>query len=404
MGIGDREYAAKLPRSKSKGVPDIFPWGTGPLPPKSENLSGTEATDKRVRGDQLILSDYRDDFPYTAPVGSFSPNRFGLFDLGGNVSEFCEDIWDTQNDSRIKRGASFKDGNRELFLSSFRNGLPHDSRDKDLGFRVVLAPVAAPAEKSASPAAATPAPAKPIPAATPHPTTTPAASTLAATSSGPAFRQAKPSKLPQLTALRVEHLHNAERLTAPLTAEYYRRLESLKQQFTREGKLKEAVAVDTEIKKGPASPDEPEELTQRRNEHLSAVQRAIAPLNSAYVQKLEAMKTQYTREGKLEVALIIDAELAEVRRQVLSNELALISASYGVIGSSLVADVTETIANAMNSGSPTVRLTAAGPGIFKTDPAPQKKKRTKITYSIKGFIKEKTFPEGYELNFKNDLD
>jgi formylglycine-generating enzyme required for sulfatase activity len=79
---------------------------------------------------------------------SFKPNKFGLYDLGGNVWEWCEDWYDNAQKDRGLRGGSWFKRDRGHLLSSYRVHRTPGTR-YGLGFRVGVVPGSAP--KSAAP-------------------------------------------------------------------------------------------------------------------------------------------------------------------------------------------------------------------------------------------------------------
>ena len=101
-----------------------YPWGESWPPPSG---AGNYSSSLGV-----------DNYEYTSPVGSFAANPFGLYDMGGDVWQWCEDWYDSSQQYRVLRGASWGLSGPEYLLSSYRCDRTPGLRDDDVGFRVVL--------------------------------------------------------------------------------------------------------------------------------------------------------------------------------------------------------------------------------------------------------------------------
>ncbi len=131
LSEAEYEYATR------GGTTTAYPWGDD-LGKNNANCNdcGSQWDDKQ-----------------TAPVGSFTPNKFGLYDMVGNLFEWTEDCWHSNYNGaptdgspwleagggdcglRVNRGGSwwYVPGNAR---SALRWGVASDKRNNTLGLRV----------------------------------------------------------------------------------------------------------------------------------------------------------------------------------------------------------------------------------------------------------------------------
>jgi formylglycine-generating enzyme required for sulfatase activity len=138
-----------------------YPWGNQFPPPRDGgNYAGGEAnTGAFTAKNYAVIANFNDGSARTSRVGQYAENRFGFFDLGGNVFEWCEDPYRaSMNDAdlleaysflkdekdsdgtpfRVLRGGSWSD-NAEVLLRSSCRRIGHPTvRYVGNGFRLVV--------------------------------------------------------------------------------------------------------------------------------------------------------------------------------------------------------------------------------------------------------------------------
>ena len=136
------EYAAR------GGVKDMRFWGSD----DSDACRYANSADKGNNWNPSFPCD--DGYEFTAPAGNYSPNPFGLYDMLGNVWEWCADWYGSDYYSRspemnpqgpssgrfrVLRGGAWFSNPRSLRCAN-RNWDAPDNRSTSDGFRLVAVP------------------------------------------------------------------------------------------------------------------------------------------------------------------------------------------------------------------------------------------------------------------------
>jgi formylglycine-generating enzyme required for sulfatase activity len=137
-------------KKKQDGQEVVYPWPGNRVIDKNGKYRANIRTESK---------DYDDEYPYTAPVTAYDPNKFGLYNMAGNVSEWVEDVFrinefrsddsgivpdyggiDVRKNPRVIKGGSWADFQFAAMCGS-RSGFYQNEVSARVGFRVAMTKV-----------------------------------------------------------------------------------------------------------------------------------------------------------------------------------------------------------------------------------------------------------------------
>ncbi len=136
-----------LARKAGKRKQTIFSWGNETTVPKNAANIADESAKGQVR---FYVPQYNDGYSGEAPVGRFTQEPSGLYDMSGNVSEWVHDTYSivpegvgstlrnplgsARGQSHVVKGANWSSGTITNLRPSFREGIT--AGRSDVGFRI----------------------------------------------------------------------------------------------------------------------------------------------------------------------------------------------------------------------------------------------------------------------------
>ncbi|GAA5024866.1 hypothetical protein GCM10011506_08770 [Marivirga lumbricoides] len=133
----DKCYAIDLATEKVTFIPNSNGFR---LPTEAEWQYACQAGAKDIRyGELTEVAWFKDNSNNrTQEVGQKTPNQWGLYDMLGNVWEWCSDIYDetVYGTYRVFRGGGWCDQERSVMATTRRRSHPFSFKIDDLGFRI----------------------------------------------------------------------------------------------------------------------------------------------------------------------------------------------------------------------------------------------------------------------------
>ncbi len=104
------------------------PWWCGSRPEDLEgNANLCDKTSYRYFQDWTVPVPFDDTYVFHAEVGTFAPNPFGLYDVHGNVAEWCLETWEEQ--PQIRDGDGMRWGGPDKGFADICGGSFHTDAD-----------------------------------------------------------------------------------------------------------------------------------------------------------------------------------------------------------------------------------------------------------------------------------